>query len=45
MADNTKPKVDWELLALTDQYSTAVAIREAVRGRCGRCNRGLRGAD
>ena len=31
MADNTKPKVDWELLALTDQYSTAVAIREAVR--------------
>jgi hypothetical protein len=31
MADNTKPKVDWDLLALTDQYSTAVAIREALR--------------
>ena len=31
MADNTKSKVDWELLALTDQYSTAVAIREALR--------------
>ena len=31
MADNTKPKVDWELLALTDQYYTAVAIRDALR--------------
>jgi Domain of unknown function DUF29 len=31
MAEETKPKVDWELLALTDQYSTAVAIRDALR--------------
>lgn len=31
MAEDTKPKVDWELLALTDHYHTAVAIREALR--------------
>jgi hypothetical protein len=31
MAEHTKPKVDWELLALTDQYYTAVAIRDALR--------------
>ena len=31
LAEDTKPKVDWELLALTDQYYTAVAIRDALR--------------
>jgi hypothetical protein len=31
MAEETKPKVDWELLALTDHYYTAVAIRDALR--------------
>ena len=31
MSEHTKPKVDWELLALTDQYYTAVAIRDALR--------------
>ena len=31
MAEDTKPKVDWELLALTDHYYTAVAIRNALR--------------
>ena len=31
MAEDTKPKVDWELLALTDHYYTAVAIRDALR--------------
>jgi hypothetical protein len=31
MAEDTKPKVDWELLALTDHYHTAVAIRDALR--------------
>jgi hypothetical protein len=31
MAEHTKFKVDWELLALTDQYYTAVAIRDALR--------------
>ena len=31
MAEHTKFRVDWELLALTDQYYTAVAIRDALR--------------
>lgn len=31
MAEETKPQVDWELLALTDHYDTAVAIRDALR--------------
>jgi len=31
MAEDTKPKVDWEWLALTDHYYTAVAIRDALR--------------
>ena len=31
MDESIKPKVDWEWLALTDQYYTAVAIRDALR--------------
>jgi Domain of unknown function DUF29 len=42
MAEDTKPKVDWELLALTDHYYTAVAIRDALReGDVDRATAGL----
>ena len=31
MAEDIKPKVDWELLALTDHYYTAIAIRDTLQ--------------
>ncbi len=31
MAEDVNSKVDWELLALTDHYYTAVAIRDALQ--------------